>query len=84
IRHLTSWGASVSYVDPLVPELPLETPLTAQPLTGELLTAADALLILCDHDAVDYEMIAKDARLIVDTRNALGRRGITSPNIVLS
>ncbi|MGH2785054.1 MAG: nucleotide sugar dehydrogenase, partial [Actinomycetota bacterium] len=42
IRHLTSWGASVSYVDPLVPELPLETPLTAQPLTGELLTAADA------------------------------------------
>jgi UDP-N-acetyl-D-glucosamine dehydrogenase len=83
IRHLQSWGADVSYVDPLVPELPLDPALTALPLTEELLSASDALLIICDHDALDYELIARSARLVVDTRNALGRRGIRPPNVVL-
>ena len=83
IRHLQSWGAVVSYVDPLVPELPLESPLNAHPLTPELVASADVLLILTDHDTLDYEMIAREGRLVVDTRNALGRRGITSPNVLL-
>ncbi len=83
IRHLQSWGADVSYIDPLVPELPLDPALTAVPLTEELVSTSDALLIICDHDALDYELIARSARLVVDTRNALGRRGIRSPNVVL-
>jgi len=32
------------------------------------LTAADAVVLLTDHDAFDYEAIARHARLIVDTR----------------
>jgi UDP-N-acetyl-D-glucosamine dehydrogenase len=83
IRHLQSWGAEVSYVDPLVPELPLDPAMTALPLTEELVSTSDALLIICDHDALDYELIARSSRLVVDTRNALGRRGIRSPNVVL-
>ena len=83
IRHLLSWGANVSYVDPLVPELPLERTLRSMPLTRDLMAGADAVLILCDHDAIDYELVARDAPLVVDTRNALGRRGISSPNVVL-
>ncbi|MGH2728005.1 MAG: nucleotide sugar dehydrogenase [Actinomycetota bacterium] len=83
IRHLHSWGADVSYVDPLVPELALEQTVRASPISPELIAAADVVLILCDHDALDYEMIARSARLVVDTRNALGRRGVQSPNVVL-
>ena len=83
IRHLQSWGADVSYADPLVPELPLDPALTARPLTEELVSTSDALLIICDHDALDYELIARSARLVVDTRNALGRRGIRSANVFL-
>ncbi len=83
IRHLNSWGADVSYVDPLVPELVLEQTVRASPISPELIAAADVVLILCDHDALDYEMIARSARLVVDTRNALGRRGVQSPNVVL-
>jgi UDP-N-acetyl-D-glucosamine dehydrogenase len=31
------------------------------------------VLILTDHDAVDYGNIAKHAKLVVDTRNAMAR-----------
>jgi UDP-N-acetyl-D-glucosamine dehydrogenase len=42
-------------------------------LTAEALGAADAALILTDHDAVDYEFVVRSARLVIDTRNATGR-----------
>lgn len=83
IGHLLSWGADVSYVDPLVPELPLDRTLTAEPLGRDLVAGADVVLILCDHDALDYELIARAASLVVDTRNALGRRRISATNVVL-
>jgi UDP-N-acetyl-D-glucosamine dehydrogenase len=31
------------------------------------------VLILTDHDAVDYSAIAQHAKLVVDTRNAMAR-----------
>jgi UDP-N-acetyl-D-glucosamine dehydrogenase len=77
-------GAEVSFHDPHVPEVP-PTREHAQydgrrssPLTAETLAGFDAVLISTDHDAVDYELLAKQAKLIVDTRNALSRRGIES------
>jgi UDP-N-acetyl-D-glucosamine dehydrogenase len=77
-------GAEVSFHDPHVPEVPptrehaqydgrRSTPLTASSLAG-----FDAVLISTDHDAVDYSLLAQHAKLIVDTRNALTRRGIES------
>jgi UDP-N-acetyl-D-glucosamine dehydrogenase len=42
--------------------------------------AADCTVIITDHSAFDYPQIAKQARLIVDTRNAL--KGIKSDKIV--
>ena len=50
-------------------------------LTRETLEAADAVLIATDHDGVDYGLVAAHARLIVDTRNAFGRRGIAAPAV---
>jgi len=37
----------------------------------------DCVLIVTDHDNIDYEMIYKNAKLIVDTRNALRKRGLS-------
>jgi UDP-N-acetyl-D-glucosamine dehydrogenase len=47
------------------PHLP---PLASLPLTKEVLTAHDAVLIVTDHAAVDYDLLLEHAPLIVDTR----------------
>jgi UDP-N-acetyl-D-glucosamine dehydrogenase len=40
----------------------------SRPLTAELLSAQDAVLIVTDHTAVDYELVSRHAPLVVDTR----------------
>jgi len=43
-------------------------------LTSRALKRYDAVVILTDHSAYDYEFILRHARLIVDTRNAIKKR----------
>jgi UDP-N-acetyl-D-glucosamine dehydrogenase len=65
-------GAIVSYSDPFVPELRLN----AGVLRGEdpaAAAGADCVVIVTDHDSVDYASLVDRAKLIVDTRNALRR-----------
>jgi UDP-N-acetyl-D-glucosamine dehydrogenase len=50
--------------------------------TEETVRSFDAVLISTDHDNVDYAALAKWAPLVVDTRNAFGRRQIGGDNIV--
>src|ERR1022692_4168322 len=72
-------GARLTYSDPYVPQLQLDgDDLYAQPeaLAGE----ADCAAIITDHSSFDYPRIAAQARLIVDTRNAL--KGVNSAHIV--
>jgi UDP-N-acetyl-D-glucosamine dehydrogenase len=40
----------------------------------------DCVLIVTDHSDYDYQKIVREAKLVVDTRNAT--RGIRSPKIV--
>jgi len=42
----------------------------SQPLTADWLAAQDAVVIVTDHRAFDYDFILEHARLVVDTRNA--------------
>ncbi|MBM3775918.1 MAG: nucleotide sugar dehydrogenase [Acidobacteria bacterium] len=72
---LKSRGARITYSDPYVPELKLDhTTLAAQP--ESLAAQADCVVIATDHSAFDYGELARSARLVVDTRNALkGRNG---------
>jgi UDP-N-acetyl-D-glucosamine dehydrogenase len=51
-------------------------------LTPASIAGFDAVLIATDHDAVDYGGIAKHAKLVVDTRNACGKRGLAGANVV--
>ncbi len=75
IELLRDRGAVVSYHDPHLPLFPAmrkyRMNLNSVPLTQATLSAADCILILTDHDAVDYTTIAQHAKLVVDTRNAM-------------
>jgi len=44
--------------------------LESVPLNAETLGQYDLVLLATDHDAFDYELIRRHARLIVDTRGA--------------
>jgi UDP-N-acetyl-D-glucosamine dehydrogenase len=70
--------AIVSFHDPHVDVIPPTREhaafngLASQPLTRELIDTQDAVVIVTDHSEIDYALIAKHARLVIDTRNALG------------
>ncbi len=69
---LVARGAKVDYSDPHVPEFPRmrahQFDLKSVPLTPESIAAYDALLLATDHNAFDYALIQRHARLIIDTR----------------
>jgi len=74
MSRLLALGAEVSYHDPHIPSMPRmrswpDLPvLESLPLTGENVAAHDAVLLVTDHRAVDYDLVAEHAQLIVDTR----------------
>ncbi|MDR1665480.1 MAG: nucleotide sugar dehydrogenase, partial [Puniceicoccales bacterium] len=77
ISTLQKEGAQVDYHDPHVPIVPpirhfqsLEGK-RSLPLNRETITHYDLCLILTQHDAVPYELLAAEAVSLVDTRNAM-------------
>lgn len=74
---LLSKGVHLLVNDPHVPHVEWNGHvLESQPLSSELLTQADCLLLMTDHEDYDYAQIAKQAPIIVDTRNAFaGQQG---------
>ena len=67
-------GANISYHDPYINDA---KELEFVELNKESLRKADAVVITTDHSNVDYEMIGKYARLIIDTRNVMA--GVKNP-----
>jgi UDP-N-acetyl-D-glucosamine dehydrogenase len=74
IELIQKLGATIAYHDPHVPRAPKMRhwphlpEMTSEPLTAALLAAQDAVVIVTDHGAVDYELVAAHAPLVVDTR----------------
>lgn len=81
IMHLLQKrGARVSYSDPLIPRVSVDgLDLRAEDAV-KMAAEADCVVIVTDHSAFDYAAVVNQARLIVDTRNAL--KGYTSEKIV--
>jgi UDP-N-acetyl-D-glucosamine dehydrogenase len=76
IRLLEGQGARVSYFDPHVPRFREDgQEFRSVELTPEVVAAADCVIVVTDHTAVDYRMIKRHAKLVVDTRNALPKEG---------
>jgi UDP-N-acetyl-D-glucosamine dehydrogenase len=86
LEKLLARGAVVTYHDPHVPRLPKTRRhaivADSVELTEESIAATDAVVIVTDHDAVDWARIARHAPLVVDTRNALRRRSLPFRGIV--
>lgn len=76
-------GAELNYSDPHVPAFPKmrehRFDLKSVPLDAKTLAGHDCVVLVTDHDAFDYDLIEKHAKLLVDTR---GRYQKSAPNIV--
>jgi UDP-N-acetyl-D-glucosamine dehydrogenase len=68
-RSLVALGADLVVADPHLVGDTLAFPLVE--VTADELTAADAVVLVTDHDAFDYDLIEKHARYVLDTRNRL-------------
>ncbi len=79
IRALQSLGATVEYHDPHVPRTRAarrhDLQMESVELEPAVLRGFDAVIVATDHEAVDYEVVAEHAALIVDTRNVIARQG---------
>jgi UDP-N-acetyl-D-glucosamine dehydrogenase len=85
IEILRERGAEVDYSDPFIPMLPktrkYKFDMNSIELTKENIKKYDVILLSTDHDDFDYKLISEHAQLIVDTRNAFGKRGLKNENI---
>jgi len=82
VELLEGRGAAVDYYDPFVTVIPTtrEHPKLSGKASIEFdpvaIQSYDAVLIVTDHDAIDWETIVANAKLLVDTRNVTGRLGL--------
>ena len=76
VELLLEKEADVVYHDPYVPAFSAGgTPIPHVELTPAEVAAADVVLVITAHKNLDYAMIAREARLVLDTRNALAAFG---------
>lgn len=75
IEKLQDLGAHVDYNDPHVARTHKmrkhDLGMQSVALTPESIAGYDAILVSTNHSVYDYQMIAKHAKLVVDTRNAM-------------
>ncbi|SIT58127.1 UDP-N-acetyl-D-glucosamine 6-dehydrogenase [Mesorhizobium prunaredense] len=86
MEALLKRGADVAYHDPHVAEIPPTREHAS--LVGmcsvdvDHAEAVDAVLIITDHDAIDFGRISQSAQLIIDTRNVMARKGFSGETVV--
>ncbi len=87
-ERLEEKGAKIDYFDPYLPIIPqtrehksLHGKESIQ-LNAENLKKYDAVFVATDHDNVDYNLIAKESVLIIDSRNVFERKGIQGTHII--
>jgi UDP-N-acetyl-D-glucosamine dehydrogenase len=68
-------GANVSFHDPHVPSFDGKASVDLDP------AAYDCVAILTAHSTIDYEQVRRDAKVLVDFRNATGHAGRDDPKV---
>ncbi len=71
IEELEKKGAQVDFTDPYVPTMDL--PHGERRGVAANYGAYDLVVIITDHDVLDREQLAREARIVVDTRDALAK-----------
>jgi UDP-N-acetyl-D-glucosamine dehydrogenase len=83
IGLLREKGAHVRYYDPFVPTIEHEGwRLQSVPDAAAAAAESDGLLIVTDHDGLDYHALAKTAPFVLDTRNAVQADGPLRAKVV--
>ena len=82
IRLMQDKGAQVVYHDPYIPHFDHDgwKMDSVADLMAEV-KLADCVVIVTNHKVYDYPAVLKAARLVVDTRNALGQLGKDNPKV---
>jgi nucleotide sugar dehydrogenase len=72
VRRLRALGANVVYCDPFVPEWNVDgKPVTKVEDLGTGVAEADLSIMLAPHKAFDLDVVAKQGKLVLDTRGVL-------------
>ncbi|MEJ8278279.1 nucleotide sugar dehydrogenase [Pseudonocardia spirodelae] len=74
-RRLADRGAVLHAVDPLIDPDHVPPGVTMVGCTDDELAAADLVVVLTDHDVLDWELVGRYAERVFDTRNRLGAAG---------
>src|SRR5690242_7167673 len=75
MQLLENAGADVSYHDPHVPSLNGKSSVPLDP------AAYDCVAILTAHSGIDHAQVVRDAKVVVDFRNATGDAGRDDPKV---
>lgn len=74
IELLRDKGAIVDYNDPFIAEThkqrKYDLKMKSKPLNPAMLKKYDAVVISTDHSSYDYNMIVKNSKIVIDSRNA--------------
>jgi UDP-N-acetyl-D-glucosamine dehydrogenase len=85
IEIFESKGAQVDYSDPFVIKLPItrkyKYEMESVELSAKNLNSYDLVVLATDHDSFNYQLIADNSKLIIDTRNVFERLGIKKPQV---
>jgi len=89
IELLRQKGAKVDYNDPYIPKTHKQRQhdlrMKSKKLSAKMLAGYDVVLISTDHSDYDYDWVVKNAKLVVDTRNATAAiRGRARKKIVMA
>jgi UDP-N-acetyl-D-glucosamine dehydrogenase len=83
ILYLQQKGAVVKFHDPFIKSIDREEiHMESVADLDQEIKSADCVAIITNHSSYDYDQILKNAKLIVDTRNALGEKGRSNPKVV--
>lgn len=84
INILEDCGAAVDYYDPLITEYDYKgkTHEGLQQITPEVIQVYDLVIITTAHTAIDYGMVASNAKWVFDTKNVM-KEVVNRDNIIL-
>ena len=81
MKLLDNDGAELSFYDPYVSFVRLNgnRMMGIETLTKETLNNSDAIVILTDHDQIDFQFVEENSNLIIDSRNVIKN---DHPNVI--
>jgi UDP-N-acetyl-D-mannosaminuronic acid dehydrogenase/UDP-N-acetyl-D-glucosamine dehydrogenase len=75
-RRLADLGARLQAVDPLIAPSEVPEPVQLVDCTPETVAAADIVVVLADHDDVDWDLLEQHGKRVLDTRNRLANPAV--------